>query len=163
MRFHRAYSFDAPCEQVYDLLMDEGFQRERVARTGTDPRAEVTRGSDADVVSIVLNLPTDGAPGPAKKFLGDSLTVTDDRRWESDAASDGARRGTVVVRAKGAPVTMDGTLSLTPEGQGCSLVVEGDLTCSIPLVGRSLEGQIAEVIGGFVDSEARAVRRRLGA
>ena len=41
MRFHRAYSFDAPCEQVYDLLIDEGFQRERVARTGTDPPAEV--------------------------------------------------------------------------------------------------------------------------
>lgn len=161
MRFHRAYSFDSSCEQVYGLLTDEDFQRERIARTGSDPQAEITRGSDADVVSVVLNLPTDGAPGPAKKFLGDSLTVTDDRRWERDAASDGARRGAVAVRVKGAPVTMDGTLSLAPEGSGCGLVVEGDLRCSIPLVGRSLEGQIAEVIGGFVDSEARAVRRRL--
>lgn len=161
MRFHRSYTFAAPCDTVYDLLTDEAFQQDRVSGTGRDPQVRVGTAGGGDVVTIVLHLLTDGAPGAMKRFVGDSLTVTDERRWGA-AGPDGSRTADLAVDVDGAPVRMRGQVTLSPKGDGSVLDVSGDLTCSIPLVGKAVEGQIAEGIGAQVDAEAAAVTARLG-
>lgn len=160
MRFHRTFSFDSPCEDVYALLADEAFQSERIAGTGTNPRATVHDGKDGAVVVIELHLSTKGAPSTLQAFVGDSLTITDERHW-GPADEDGGRSATIAVRVPGVPVTMDGEVSLEPDGEGCTLEVRGDLRCSIPIVGRAVETQLANGLGGEVDAEADAVARRL--
>lgn len=160
MRLHRDYSFDAACEDVYALLTDEAFQRERIADTGVDPTASVTHDSGGDVVTITLHLPTTGVPSRLKTFVGDQLTVTDERHWGA-AEADGARRGNLSVRVAEVPVTMRGTVTLVPEGEGCVLSIDGDLRCSIPIVGRVVETQLAEGLSGVVDAEADAVAASL--
>lgn len=160
MRLHHDYSFDAACEDVYALLTDEDFQNERIEGTGVDPTASVTQDGESDIVTITLRLPTAGAPSAMRTFVGDHLVVTDERHWGAEEA-DGARRGSLTVRVADVPVSMRGTVSLVPDGDGCVLTVDGDLRCSIPIVGRMIETQLAEGLDGVVDAEADAVAARL--
>ena len=51
------------------------------------------------------------------------------------------------MSAKGVPVSVGGTLRLTPDGHGATVVeIDGEVRSSVPLVG----GKLADLVGGDV-------------
>lgn len=79
-----------------------------------------------------------------ERFTGPTITVTDEVAW---AEADGdTRTGTTVVAVEGMPVTLRGTVTLAPSGEGASLTYDGDLTVAIPLLGPALERQAAPLL-----------------
>lgn len=157
----KTYDLPASVEDAYAVITDEDFQLERVGAIGHGSTAAVSRSGETAVVRIEIQQPTDGAPAPVRSVVGDHLTVIDERQW-GEAAADGAREADLRVHTVGAPITLTGSAALRPTAAGCQLVIDGDLRCTIPLIGRSLEGQIAGAIGQVVDEEAAALARRLG-
>ncbi|MGC4151552.1 MAG: DUF2505 domain-containing protein [Propionicimonas sp.] len=79
-----------------------------------------------------------------ERFTGPTITVTDEVAW---AEADGdIRTGLTVVAVEGMPVTLRGTVTLAPAGEGASLTYAGDLTVAIPLLGPALERQAAPLL-----------------
>ena len=88
-------------------------------------------------------------PSVVKKFLGDTLTLTQDVRWHV-ASANGARTGTLSLVVKGMPAKADVRIDLRPGGRGTIVDFTGDFTIKVPFVGSKLEGQAAPaLLAGF--------------
>ncbi|MDG9423084.1 DUF2505 domain-containing protein, partial [Streptococcus pneumoniae] len=61
--------------------------------------------------------------------------------------------GTLVGGTTGLPAKVNGTLSLRPDGTGAKLVVKGESTVKIPLVGGKIEDLINKMIKDMIDQE----------
>ncbi|MFT3861204.1 DUF2505 domain-containing protein [Micropruina sp.] len=95
-------------------------------------------------------------PGSVQKFLGDTLTLLQDVRWNGPAA-DGARTGTLQLTVQGMPASAEAAIDLHPGGRGTVVNVSGDFTIKIPFVGSKLEAQAAPAL-----LEGFAVQQRVG-
>lgn len=80
-------------------------------------------------------------PGFAKKFVGDSVTVV-----ETDSWNLATKTGNIEVDVKGAPVDASGIMTLSDGGKGAINSIDWTVKCSVPLVGKKLEGLIADDI-----------------
>ena len=79
-----------------------------------------------------------------EKFTGPTITVTDEVAWE-DSSGD-TRTGRTIVAVENMPVTLNGTVTLAPDGEGSALTYTGTLTVNIPLFGGALERQAAPLL-----------------
>jgi len=94
-------------------------------------------------------------PDAFKKFTGDTIEVDQVEEW-GPAAADGTRRARINVLIKGQPASMVGTAVLSPSGSGSTEEVSGDVTVSIPIIGRMVEPQIVDVVGRALRMEQQA-------
>lgn len=89
------------------------------------------------------------APEMAARFTGPTLTVVEETVWD-EPATDGARVGILKLTVTGQPVTMHGTMSITPGGPGTILALQAELKVAIPLLGKKMEQAAAPAItSGF--------------
>jgi hypothetical protein len=89
------------------------------------------------------------SPESAARFTGPHLTVVEEVDW-SEASADGARTGKMTMTVLGQPVTLKGTMRLSPGGRGTTVDLTGELKVAIPLLGRKLEqGSAPAVLAGF--------------
>lgn len=79
-----------------------------------------------------------------ERFTGPTITVTDEVSWDEPAGE--LRTGRTVVAVEGMPVTLTGTVTLSPTDDGASLTYAGELTVAIPLLGPALERQAAPLL-----------------
>jgi len=103
-------------------------------------------------VRTTRELPTDDFPDFLRKFVGDTVRVVRVDQWAA-AAADGSRDGTIVVEIKGAPVRLDGTITLRPGGPGSVESVHGDLKGSVSLIGGKVEKAVEPSIRAAVAKE----------
>ncbi len=84
-------------------------------------------------------------PGFAKRFFSPINVVQQHDEWDP-MGDDGVRRGTWQVVARGVPVTVGGTLRMEAVPGGTTVEMNGEVHCSVPLVG----GRIAEFVANDV-------------
>ncbi|WP_255557299.1 DUF2505 domain-containing protein [Paeniglutamicibacter sp. Y32M11] len=101
--------------------------------------------ANAFTLTTVRTLPTDRAPEIARKFVGQSVEVTQVESWSAPAA-DGSRDATLKLTVGSLPVSVAGTESLRPTAAGATLGVEATVSSSIPFVG----GKIASAAEPFI-------------
>ena len=92
-------------------------------------------------VIIEREVPAD-VPKAMKKFLGDWNLVRQTETW-TGTPGDGYNCK-IVIDIHGVPVTIEGSMELKPEGEGCVNSVYLEIKCGIPLVGKKL----ADLVGG---------------
>lgn len=158
MKISMSGDFAAPADQVFAVIADEQFQTSMVTTPGSSATVE-SRG-DRTVITSVRVLPTDGLPDFARTFVGDTLTLSETQDW-GPAAPDGTRRGTLTLAVAGAPLTLNGTLSLAPNGTGSTQHIEGDLRARVPLVGGKIENSAAPALKDAMETEFARIRQRL--
>ena len=95
-------------------------------------------------------------PSVVQRFLGDTLTLLQDIRWNAPAA-DGSRTGTLDLTVKGMPAKADVTIALRPGGRGTLVDFTGDFSIKVPFLGGKLEAQAAPAL-----LEGFAVQRKVG-
>ena len=149
MRFERVHEWPAPAEQVVAMLLDPAF-RELVCREqrARDYQVEVSAPQPPATVQVRLLLSMDGAPGLARKVVGDQVRTEQEETW--DSASSASLR--IVIPGK--PGRLAGTISLDDNGDGTSTQrFAADVEVDVPLVGGRLAPLVGRVLGSGLSRE----------
>ncbi|MBV1779223.1 DUF2505 domain-containing protein [Paeniglutamicibacter sp. ABSL32-1] len=134
-------------DTVIATLADRDFAEHLTGLVGGELKSFEVAGDTAAAFTLttVRTLPTDRAPEIARKFVGQSVEVTQVESWSSPAA-DGSREATLKVTVGSLPVSVSGTESLRATDAGSALGVEATVSSSIPFVG----GKIASAAEPFI-------------
>lgn len=138
MEISATHQYPQPPEAAFAMLTDPAFLE--AVCVATDPLEYSVRvdGLRTGARRTMKNHPS------IERFTGPTITVNDQVDWEE--ARDGSRRGRTLVTVEGMPVTLAGTVTLAPAGQGSTLTYAGDLTVAVPLLGPALERQAAPLL-----------------
>jgi hypothetical protein len=142
-RFSGEIRFAQPPDVVFAAQADPAYvtwKHEHMA--AFDISAEGGQEDGRTRISSTRKLPAK-IPSAAKRFVGESITISETHTWGA-AAADGSRRGEVVASFGGAPMAVKGTLELRPEGDGTVIRIVIDSSASVPLVGGKLEALVGE-------------------
>ncbi|HEY8703021.1 MAG TPA: DUF2505 domain-containing protein [Arthrobacter sp.] len=126
---------------VSAVFADEDFQRHTSELVGGTLESFAVAGDTGGAFSTtsVRTLPTTRLPEIARKFVGESLTVTQVENWDAPAA-DGSRQSNITLKIAGAPIDVTAVQRLMAEGASTRIELEGNVTSSVPFLG----GKIAE-------------------
>jgi hypothetical protein len=142
MRIEGSQVYPVPVDAVIAMFRDPVATVARYESMGHRDVTILELTSDEDSVRIVSSRVVDvELPGFAKKALKPTNTMTQTDEWHR--ATDGSWSGTFGVDVQGAPVHIDGTMTLAPEAEGSRHAVTLDLQVKIPLIG----GKIADWAG----------------
>ena len=150
MRFEHELRYDAGVDEVRAMLADPTF-RERVCEAQRVSECTVTIDGVDETMTVTVDQkrPSDGVPGFAQKFVGDTIHIRQQEDWS------GQRDARLEVSIPGKPGHLKGTITLRPDGDGTVQKVAGDLKVSIPMVGGKLEGLIGDLFGHALRAEQR--------
>lgn len=161
MKIAKTIEYAASPTAVFEVLSDAAFQEAKCAATAAIKySANVKTSGERTVVTTERIMPSDGLPDFAKSMIGDTLKVTETQDW-GPASDDGSRQGTVQMSVAGAPIALNGTLSLKPGGAGTVEVLEGELKAKMPLVGGKIEKAAAPPIEEAIAIEAQTAKEWL--
>ena len=153
MKITSAVEYAAPPDAVFAMLTDEDFQSRKCAATGARSHSvSIRKQGDHTVIVSSRDLPTDDFPDFVKSMVGATLAITETQDW-GPAGSDGTRQGKLTVDIAGAPISLAGTLSLAPGGEGTVETVEGELKARMPLIGGMIENAAAPAIRSAIRVE----------
>ena len=141
-------------EAVIATLTDRAFAEHLTTMVGGELKSFDMAGDVAAAFTLttVRSLPTDRAPEIARKFVGQTVEVTQVESWSAPAA-DGSRDATLKVTVGSLPVSVAGSESLRASAEGSALGLEATVSSSIPFVG----GKIAAAAEPFI-SKALALQ-----
>ena len=165
MRLQKSLSYPAPAGEVAALLADRSFVDEVCAASGAVSHEVDVSGDPAGAFAVTSTrvLPTDELPDVARRFVGATLSLRQVDRWDAPGP-DGSRSGTLALEVPGAPVTARAAMTLRPDDAGGSQqVVDGELTASVPLVGRRIEKAAVTPLMMALEQMEQLARRRLRA
>lgn len=139
------FPFPQNAETVFKFVSDEAVVRRRSEVFG-DRDINITRSGDT--ITNVRMVSAD-VPGFAKKFLNPVNQVTDIKRW-----NPATRSAQLSVDIKGAPVKVEGVISIKDTPTGSDYEVDFTVTCKIPLIGGQLEKHVIGVTEDGMRKEA---------
>ena len=154
MKFRHENTYDAPLSDVFAMLSDPAFRQASAAAMGVIS-ADVTitpKGSGDRGVSVRIDQvqPTEGIPGFARKFAGETTRAVQTEEWDSPAG------GTISIETPGKPTSINGTLSLVESGGRTTETMEAEIKVKVPLIGGKLESLMADLVAKGMDKEHAA-------
>ncbi|GAB3538243.1 hypothetical protein GCM10027403_24170 [Arthrobacter tecti] len=140
---------------VTDVFTDEAFLKHTSEHVGGDLLSLTVDGDTAGAFTLtaVRTLPTTRLPEMARKFVGETLTVTQTEHWAAPAA-DGTREAKVAMSVSGVPVNVDAVQRLVAEGTSTRVDVAGNVSSSIPFMGSKIADAAEPMIGKALNIQA---------
>ncbi|AOT03846.1 DUF2505 domain-containing protein [Arthrobacter sp. U41] len=128
-------------DRVTAVFVNEDFLRHTSELVGGTLESFAVDGDTAGAFSTttVRTIPTTRMPDMARKFVGESLTVTQLDSWDAPGA-DGSRLSNITLKVSGAPLDVNAVQRLVSVGGHTRIELEGTVTSSVPFLG----GKIAE-------------------
>lgn len=128
-------------DRVTAVFVNEDFLRHTSELVGGTLESFSVDGDTAGAfnTTTVRTIPTNRMPEIARKFVGESLLVTQLDSWDAPAA-DGSRLSTITLKVSGAPLDVNAVQRLVSDGGSTRIELEGTVTSSVPFLG----GKIAE-------------------
>ncbi|MCP2166030.1 DUF2505 domain-containing protein [Goodfellowiella coeruleoviolacea] len=143
--------------QVHGALVDPEYLRDRLAVLGGTQAGVVEHRHTDGVLRFQLRQGVAAAklPSVARRFLGGGdLILTREETWTAGA---GEYVGEVTVSMPRVPGRFSGRMRLAdlaaPAG-GCELVLHGEASVAVPLVGGKLEQLVAEQVSTLLTAES---------
>lgn len=154
MKIERSVHLELPADEIFEMMCTPSFQEQKCINGGAvSYDVSVVRQGDGAVIKARRKLSTNGFPSLLRKFLPGSITSTETITW-AGPVPDGSRSATLHVDFHGAPVSMNGTVRLVPDGaKAAHILVDADFKAHVPLVARKVEGFAAPIILGIIDAE----------
>ena len=153
MKISARLDYPATPHEVFAMLADEIFQNRKCIATGAlSHTVSISAKGERTVIVSSRELPTTDFPSFVQSLVGATLAITETQDW-GPADAGGARQGVITVDIAGAPIDLDGTLSLTRNGHGSVQTVQGELRARIPLIGGKIEQAAAPAIMSAINVE----------
>ncbi|WP_237189108.1 DUF2505 domain-containing protein [Rothia nasimurium] len=140
----------ASVENVARAFADENFARFASDKIRVTLESFQVTGDPAGAYTAtsVRSVPADRIPDIAKKVPGVAGGITLNQVDQVSApAADGSRTITSEVSVKGIPVTGKAVQTLTAAGDTTEVKVDGEVKCSIPLIGKKIAAAAEPQIG----------------
>lgn len=141
MAVETSTTIKAEMDQVVRALADEDFARFSSEKVRVAFESFQLEGDPAGAftATTVRGVPADRIPDAAKKIPGVSngISLTQVDRVSAPEA-DGSRTVISEISVKGIPVTAKATQKLTPADGSTNLQASGEVSCSIPLIGKKI-------------------------
>ncbi|MFF0817269.1 DUF2505 domain-containing protein [Rhodococcus sp. NPDC003318] len=160
-RIPHSTSYPQPVAQVHAALTAERYWRDRIAEVGGSgariDRLDVGDGTVA--VELRQAIPADHLPSIVTKIRPGDLVITRTEDWgrlDGDTAT-----GTFTAHVEGMPGELTGTLTLTADGSGSTVTLDGQVQVGLPLIGGKIESVIADQITELLDHEDEFTARWL--
>ena len=164
-RLRVSRDYPHPVRAFAAALADPDFHRARLRVGGgsVDGGGEVVSHHAAGgriEVTVRQPLPAGAVPAPIAALLAGAIVLSRTERW----LLDGDRLlGAVEVTVPHAPVRAGGSMSVAPEGAGCRLVIEVDVTVDVPLAGLLVEPGVVAGIRALTGEEHERISQWLAA
>lgn len=141
MDMRETHTYAGSIDEIWALQTDADYQKEKLTAIGNSNVQVLECGPAGEGYTLVIKMDvTADMPGFAAKVLPSTNTITQTWEWANSTGSE--RKGTWKVTSA-APVTATGTMSLKDDGGKTTETINGQVKCSIPLVG----GKIADFVG----------------
>ncbi len=151
MKLRHEISYDAPLADVYAMLADPDFRQASAAAMGViSADVSITPKGEGMTVSIDQVQPTEGVPGFAKKFAGETTRAVQTEEWGSSTS------GTISIETPGKPTSIHGTLTLSESGGRTTETLDAEVKVKVPLIGGKLEKLMADLVAAGMDKEQGA-------
>lgn len=150
--FEHEQQFNGEPKAVMAMLRDPAYIRTKCDRTGSlSTDVEVAGASDGGVtLKITRVLPAD-VPAVAKRFVGDTITVTETQVWTKPAADGSASAiGTVEFSA---PLSFTAAVCLGASGEGTLVRTSGSIKAGVPFVGGTIESSASDLMKKYLNVE----------
>ena len=137
-------------------MTDPIFLDELMAASGSlRPVVEVSHAGNETTVSIQREFEGQW-PSLVAPLIGDTLVITERRTWQSPTDS-GEISGTLEMHVKGQPVSMNGSIRVSPTATGCVARINGEIRARLPLIGGMVENIVLEQLKRGVALEAEVL------
>ncbi|MDR1237723.1 MAG: DUF2505 domain-containing protein [Propionibacteriaceae bacterium] len=143
MEFSACNSFACTVPEAFAMLTDTEFLRRVAAASNPISHSVVVDGNHTKTERTLASVP------PASAFTGPEVSLIEQVAW--DEPSGPQRTGLASVELAGLPLSLEGTVCLRPEEQGCVLEYTGELTVAIPVLGKKLETVAAPLLLRGID------------
>ena len=149
---------------VTSTFIDEGFLRSVSEHVGGSLESVVIEGDIEGefVLTAVRTLPTTRMPEIARKFVGESLKVTQREQWAAPAA-DGSREAVIDLNVAGVPLKVSAVQRLVAVEGSTRADVEGTVSSSIPFLGDKIAKAAEPMIGKALTIQAAQANKWIGA
>ena len=154
MSFEVVLRYDSQPERVLAMLTSESALRDKLQALGhgVPQQLVVHREGRVTTITTTRDVPSD-IPRLLKRVLPPVNTVTQVDRWEP-LSPDGRAAATWDLEIHGQPVRATGRVTLSPHPErGTQLVIVGDVTASVPVVGSKLAAFLEQRIGETLRQE----------
>jgi hypothetical protein len=143
-------------DRVAAVFANEDFQRHTSELVGGTLESFKVDGDVAGAFSTtsVRTLPTTRLPEIARKFVGESLTVTQLESWEAPAA-DGSRQSIISLKIAGAPLDVSAVQRLVADGGSTRVELEGNVTSSVPFLGGKIADAAEPMVGKALNLQSQ--------
>ena len=160
MKIRRDHEYAHSTEMLFALFTDakeiKAKQKALGARKIRVEECEIDdEGAD---VRFVRELPAE-VPGVLSKFLQPWNTVEQSEEWRD--CGDGVYEADLEIDIANVPVTIEGTLKLEPEDDGCVNHVRLSVDCGIPFVGKTLADFVGKDCKRLIADEFEFITERL--
>jgi len=134
--------------RVTAVFVNEDFLRHTSELVGGTLESFSVDGDTAGAFSTttVRTIPTNRMPDMARKFVGESLTVTQLESWDAPAA-DGSRLSNITMKVAGAPLDVTAVQRLVSDGGSTRIELEGTVTSSVPFLGTKIAEAAEPMVG----------------
>ncbi|WP_029918767.1 DUF2505 domain-containing protein [Nevskia soli] len=136
-QYEERQSFSQPKDKVLRMFCDRAyFERKYAASGGWDIKVlEHELSAKRFRIKCTYHRKPDAeVPGFAKKFIGESVQVTQEDVWDLETAT-----GRLSIEIRNAPIRMSAEMRVVVEKGGCANVLQWTLNCPVPLLGGKLE------------------------
>jgi hypothetical protein len=158
-QYEERQSFTQPKAKVLRMFSDRAyFERKYAASGGWDIKVleHELSGKHFRIKCSYSRKPDADVPAFARKFIGDSVQVTQEDIWDLEAAT-----GRLSISLQNMPVKMSAEMRVVEEPQGCCNVLQWTMQCGVPLIGGKLEQMLAEEMRNKAAADLEISRRLL--
>jgi hypothetical protein len=154
MKISAVIDYSATAHEVFAMLADEDFQTRKCAATGSlRHTVSITKQDDRTMIVSTREMATADFPSFVKNMLGDTLALTETQDWGPPEADEG-RHGRLTVEIAGAPIELEGKLTLAAGGQGTVETIDAELKAGIPILGSKIEQAAAPAVKSAIRVES---------
>ncbi|KAB7688163.1 DUF2505 family protein [Plesiomonas shigelloides] len=161
MKLNETHVYACSPEQLLPYFTDP----ERVVAKYQGLKADKVRVMDHEVDGDSVTIATsrdmkNNAPAMLRSVLGDSNRLQQYEQWQLQENHYQCR---IKVELVGIPVSIEGTLLITPTAEGCQNQITLDISCGIPFIGGKVTDYIVRDCRALMQSEYRYLQQQISA